>query len=100
MPRLQTLLSELNSAFGRQQIAQTANASRSAFAPGQPLADAVGSILAPLGLAAREAFSAYVSTLPPSIQESLRSTIFYALGTDPPTLITFPLAVPTFLASS
>ena len=85
MPRLQTLLGALNTAFSRSEIAQTAHG-RDSFAPGQPLGDALAGMVASLGSPMYLAFRDYVAMIPGSIQESIRSSLHYALSTDPPTL--------------
>lgn len=86
MPRLQTLLGALNTAFSRSEIAQTAHG-RDSFAPGQPLGDALAGMVSSLGSPMYLAFRDYVSVIPGSIQESIRSSLHYALSTDPPTLV-------------
>ena len=86
MPRLQTLLGALNTAFSRTEIAQTAHG-RDSFSPGQPLGDALAGMIAPAGSPMYFAFRDYVCLIPGSIQESIRSTLHYALSTDPPTLV-------------
>jgi len=90
MPALQATTGYLNRAFGRESIRGTAG-SRDAFAPGKKLSSGFSSILekqTPLF----KALVPYVDGLPGSLQESLRSAIFYALSTTPPTQMTFAWA--------
>ena len=89
MPRLQATCGYLNEAFGRDNIDGIVG-SRDAFATGKTLSSGLGSILDNTPLF--KALVPYVDSLPMSFQESLRSTIFYALSTAPPTQITFAWA--------
>jgi hypothetical protein len=91
MPMLQTLLGELNVAFSKGRIPEIASG-RDKFSLGEPLEDVVADIVAKAGTVDYRAAKAYVHTLPPSIQETLRGVIHYALSTEPPTLITFAWA--------
>ena len=90
MPGLQSTTGYLNAAFGRENIRGIVG-SRGAFAPGETLSKGLSSILdshTPLF----KALVPYVDSLPVIFQESMRSTIFYALSTAPPTQITFAWA--------
>jgi len=90
MPALQMATGYLNTAFGKDNILGISS-SRDAFAPGKPLSRGLNQIIddkTPLF----KALVPYVDSLPASFQEILRSTIFYALSTDPPTQITFAWA--------
>lgn len=85
MPMLQSILSELNSAFGRQGIKQTVE-HRESFAPGKPL-DL--SMVVSRDSKLHDSWVEYLERLPPSMKEALRSVIYQSLSTKPPTLITF-----------
>ena len=88
MPGLQTVLGKLNTAFGREGIKEMAE-HREKFAPGQPLA---AGLVVTRKMAVYEFYAAYINALPPSMQESMRAIIYQALGTKPPTQITFSWA--------
>jgi hypothetical protein len=88
MPGLQTVLGELNTAFGRQGIRRMAE-NREKFAPGNPLA--AGIVVTPQH-ALYDFYSAFIKSMPESMQEAIRSIIYHALGTSPPTQITFAWA--------
>lgn len=88
MPGLQTLLGQLNTAFSRQEIKKLAE-KREAFAPGKPLA--AGVIVKP-DQALQAPWADYLNNIPTSMQEALRSVIYHALSTTPPTQITFAWA--------
>jgi hypothetical protein len=88
MPILQTVLGQLNAAFsgkGLQELALKADA----FAPGRPL---VAGTIVQKGSPLFEAWQEYLGQLPGSFQETLRSVIYYALTTAPPTAVTFAWA--------
>lgn len=90
MPGLQSASGYLNEAFGRENIDGMVG-SVDEFAPGKTLSAALRSIFdnqKPLF----KALVPYVDSLPVIFQESMRSTIFYALSTSPPTQITFAWA--------
>jgi hypothetical protein len=88
MPALQTVLGQLNTAFGRDGIAELAK-HREDFAPGKPLpAELIVHSKMPL----HDDWAKYVNSIPRSMQEALRSTIYYALSTNPPIQITFAWA--------
>jgi hypothetical protein len=87
MPRLQTLLSRLNHAFGEDDIKRRSQ-SAELFAPGAPLDRALAEMVSEEGSEDHKAFRAYVRRIPPALREGLRSTIYCALQTSPPTLIT------------
>ena len=91
MPRHQTLLGELNARFSKRHVHVLVE-ERAIFAPGKPLDAALAGLVAKKGTVEYRTFKTYVSKTPGSIQESLRSTIYYALGTEPATLVTFAWA--------
>lgn len=91
MPRFQALVGELNAGFGKEQIFRTSEL-REGFAPGQPLHLALAGLAAEPNSVEHRKFAAFVQRAPGGIQETLRSTIYYALGTSPPTLVTFAWA--------
>jgi hypothetical protein len=88
MPGLQTVLGQLNSAFGREGIQKLAE-KKEAFAPGKPLA---ASVVVHSKMALHEDWTKYLNSIPLSLQEALRSIIYHALSTKPPTQITFAWA--------
>lgn len=88
MPGLQTALGQLNTAFGRDGIKKMV-AHREKFAPGKPLA---AGVVVTDQMAIHDSYAAYISDMPLSIQEAIRSVIYYALDTKPPTQITFAWA--------
>lgn len=85
MPHLQTILGQLNTAFAKDNIAKLA-ARREMFAPGQPLA---AGVVVDHTMALHKHWQTYLGTIPMSMQEALRSVIYHALSTTPPTLVTF-----------
>jgi|SRR5215475_5965485 len=85
MPVLQTVLNQLNAAFGGQNL-QALAAKRDAFAPGKPLG---AGLIVQKGTPLYDAWQKYLGQLPGSFQETLRTIIYYALSTAPPTPITF-----------
>ena len=91
MPDLQTLLGELNGAFGGKGISRLANNS-DAFAPGKSLGSG---LIVTKDSPLFEQYQRYLGLLPGSIQETLRSVMYYALcrtdekGKSKPTHITF-----------
>ena len=87
MPIMQTMLCELNCKFSKDQIGATA-AKRAMYAPGKKITGALIAAGTPL----ERAFRTYFSHVPGAIQETLRSVIYHALSTDPPTQITFAWA--------
>ena len=88
MPGLQTVLGHLNHSFGREGITKLAEA-RESFAPGKPLA---AGVVVHSKLALHDDFAEYLQNIPYSMQEVLRSLIYHALSTKPPTHITFAWA--------
>ena len=88
MPMLQTVLNDLNQAFGTQGIQRLA-ANKAAFAPGSPLG---AGLVVQRGTPLYDAWQTYLKELPGSFQETLRAIIQYALSTAPPTPITFAWA--------
>lgn len=90
MPALQTTVGYLNIAFGERNIAEFAT-NRDAFASGKRLSSGVKLTLPQPSPLLRH-FVSYVDGLPASFQEIIRSTIYYALSTNPPTQVTFAWA--------
>jgi hypothetical protein len=88
MPVLQTVLNQLNAAFGGPGLKNLVT-KRDAFAPGKPLG---AGLVVQKGTPLYDAWQVYLGELPGSIQETLRSVIYYALSTAPPTEITFAWA--------
>jgi len=62
---------------------------REKFAPGNPLA---AGVVITKEAAIHESYAAYINDIPIGIQEAIRSVIYYALGTKPPTQISFSWA--------
>jgi hypothetical protein len=91
MPRHQALVAELNAAFSKDQVAQLVQR-RNEFAPRKSLDTSLTNLVAKRGTVEYRTFKNYLSKIPGSIQEATRSAIYYALGTTPPTLITFAWA--------
>lgn len=91
MPALQTVLSELNLAFSKEHIKELVER-REEFAPStlveqeKPLAR--GLIVKP-GTTLHKAWVEYLNSMPNTLQEAQRAIIYHALGTKPPTQITF-----------
>jgi hypothetical protein len=85
MPGLQTILGQLNTAFGRDGIKELAE-KREMYAPGKPLATGV---VVHSKMALHKDWTKYLTGIPMSMQEALRATIYHALSTKPPTQITF-----------
>jgi hypothetical protein len=88
MPMLQTVLNDLNQAFGTQGIQRLA-ANKASFRSGMPLG---AGLVVQRGSPLYDAWQAYIKELPGSFQETLRGLIDYALNTAPPTPITFAWA--------
>src|SRR5579863_5261317 len=90
MPGLQATTGYLNALFGKQKIHGIVS-QRNVFAPGTSLSAGITAIVdedKPLF----KALVPYVDNLPASFQEILRSTIYFALSTQPPTQIAFAWA--------
>jgi len=88
MPALQTVLSNLNYAFSKNEVAQLI-ARREDFAPGKPLDLGFAT---PKGTPLYRAWRNYIKQLPESFQDTLRGIIFYSLSTKPSTPLTFAWA--------
>jgi hypothetical protein len=88
---MQTTLHGLNAAFSEPGLT-TLVQNRGAFAPGQPLHDALAGHGAEPGTVLHRAFRSHLAKLPGAISETLRATIHHALSTEPPTHITFAWA--------
>ena len=87
MPIMQTLLGELNHVFRESRIQDLASRVED-FAPGKPLHNALTTQASPL----HGSVVNLLQAMPGSIHEVIRSTIYYALKTQPPTLISFAWA--------
>jgi hypothetical protein len=88
MPGLQTLLGQLNGAFGREGIKKLAE-KREMYGPGKSI---VSGIIVHSKTALQKDWAKYLTGIPVSMQEALRATIYHALSTKPPTQITFAWA--------
>src|SRR6267154_1241664 len=84
MPHLQTILGALNTAFSKDSIPRLV-AQREAFRPGQTLG--AGIVVHPK-TALHADWVEYLHRIPASIQETVRTVIYHALSTTPPTQIT------------
>ena len=88
MPHLQTVLGTLNNAFSKDNIPKLVK-QREAFCPGKPIG---AGIIVNAKMALHADWIKYLDRIPGSIQETIRSVIYYSLGTTPPTQITFAWA--------
>jgi len=88
MPHLQTILGTLNTAFSKDSIPRLVE-QREAFRPGQTLG--AGIVVHPK-TALHADWVEYLHRIPASIQETVRTVIYHALSTTPPTQITFAWA--------
>jgi hypothetical protein len=88
MPGLQTVLGQLNTAFGREGIDKLAE-KRESFAPGKPLA---AGVVVHSKMALYDDWVDYIKKIPLSMQEALRATIYHALSAKPPVQVTFAWA--------
>ena len=86
MPRFQALVSELNSAFSQNQIAQTARL-RDEFAPDKPLDVALARLVAQPDTVEYRAFKTFVGKIPHGLQKVISATLLHSL-TEPYTLVT------------
>ena len=94
MPALQTILSELNRAFSKDHIKELV-AKREEFAPTTLVEDEkplARGLIVKQGTPLHAAWVEFLNSMPKSIQEVQRALIYHALGTKPPTLITFAWA--------
>jgi hypothetical protein len=91
MPKMQTTVSGLNTAFSEPGVKGLV-AQRDRFAPGEPLHTALADHGATPGTPLHHAFREHLRKLPGAVSETLRATIHHALGTTPPTHITFAWA--------
>jgi len=91
MPKMQTALAGLNEAFSRRRIDETARR-REIFAPGQSLNTVIADLAAEGDAVMHRKLAAYIAKLPGGLSEALRAMIYEALGTKPPTTITFAWA--------
>jgi hypothetical protein len=90
MPRLQKVVGHLNTAMSEDRIDEFVK-NRDRFAPGKRLSSALN-LLFPAETPLYKDMASYIDGLPGSLQEIVRATIYYALSTDPPTLVTFAWA--------
>jgi len=91
MPALQTVLSELNRAFSKEHINELV-ARLEEFAPTTVVADEkplARGLIVKKGTPLHKAWVEFLNSMPKSLQEAQRAIIYHALGTKPPTLITF-----------
>ncbi|MGA2291646.1 hypothetical protein [Bradyrhizobium sp.] len=88
MPHLQTALGTLNTAFSRDNIAKLVP-NRPAFREGQELAQGV---VVHQKMALHADWMKILRQIPVGMQEAIRAMIHHALGTNPPTPITFAWA--------
>jgi len=88
MPALQTVLGQLNTAFSRDEIDKLVE-KKEMFAPGKPLA---AGVVVQSRMALFKQWSDYLNHIPMSMQEAIRSIIYYALSTKPAIQITFAWA--------
>lgn len=91
MPKMQTALAGLNHAFSRRHIDDLARR-RQMFAPGQALNTVIADLGADGDAVMHRKLAAYIAKLPGGLGEALRAAIYDALGTSPPTTITFAWA--------
>jgi hypothetical protein len=92
MPHLQTILGQLNTAFSREnRNIDKLVKHRDAFAPGKNNNLGAGVVVS-AEMALHGDWIQYLDRIPKSIQEAILSIIFDALGTSPPTPITFAWA--------
>jgi len=89
MPHLQTILGQLNTAFSKGENIAKLAARREAFAPGNALA---AGVVVDASMALHTHWQTYLGTIPKTIQEAIRSVIYQALSTSPPTPVTFAWA--------
>ena len=85
MPRFQAMISELNHKFGHERIGETVKMIE-LFEPGRPLSGVFER--SPLN----RLFSTYLETVPFIFKDTLRSVMYYALSTTPPTPVCFSWA--------
>jgi len=88
---MQTVLARLNANLGREHIREFARNDGGKFAYGEPLHNALADAGAEPG-PLREAFKNYLGKIPGGITEALRATLYHALTTTPPTMVTFAWA--------
>jgi hypothetical protein len=88
MAAFQTVLSYLNIAFSRDNIQQLVD-KRENWAPGQSLGQ--GAVIKE-GTRLHALWIEYLGKMPPSFQEVIRSILYHALSSDPPTPITWAWA--------
>ena len=88
MPHLQTGLGTLNIAFSKENIGKLVP-KRDSFREGQILAQG---IVVDDKQALHGEWKKYLGQIPAAMQEAIRAIIFNALGTKPPTTITFAWA--------
>jgi hypothetical protein len=90
MPRMQTTLNALNTRMAHGPIREFSRTHRDLFAPGEDFSHALAhSADIP---ALYDAFKEHLANIPGGISEAMRAAIHYALGTNPPTLVTLAWA--------
>jgi hypothetical protein len=90
MPAMQMMVGRLNKLFSEPEIRNLAQR-RDVFAAGGRLSDVARTLrTAPEEI--REQWIHFLDSMPRGIEEALRSVMFYALSTSPPTEITFAWA--------
>ena len=85
------VLGELNSGFGGKKP-KVGKDKHKAFEPGNDLAKGLSSVMDPAHEELNKLLEAYVSMMPRSHQEALRSIIHYALTSEPQVLLNFSWA--------
>ena len=88
MPHLQTAIGTLNSAFTHENLPNIAK-HRAQFSDGKELA---AGIVVHDKMALHPHWKKYIGDIPPAMQEAIRSIIYHALSTNPPTHIQFAWA--------
>jgi hypothetical protein len=91
MPKMQTTVAGLNSAFSPPNLPNLAT-EKDKFAHGRPLHEALAAHGAEPGSVLHRALRNYLAALPGAVSETLRATIHHALSTEPPTHVTFAWA--------
>ena len=88
MPMMQTTLAGMNAAFSETGLPSTVK-NKAAFAPGEPLHEALADHGATPGTVLHRKLKSHLASLPGAVSETLRATIHHALSTTPPTHVTF-----------
>ncbi len=82
------IVGHLNAAFSKGEIHDLLGLKES-FAPGKPLGPALANVIRESDSQGGKAIEVFIGRVPGGLQEAMRSLIYYALSTTPPTLITF-----------